>query len=69
MTFAKEAYLWQQCTSNDGQVGTFIAPKGRKAPISPVFADTAKFFDWAKENGWVPSVPGSFRYVFKGSNS
>lgn len=64
--FKPEAYLWQQCLANTGETGTFIAPQGTKNPISPVFKDTAEFFLWAKNAGWVPSVPYSFRYIFLG---
>ena len=47
-----EAIMWQQCTANTLEVGSFIAWQGNKDPISPVFKDTALLFDWLKANGW-----------------
>ena len=61
--YPEEAYMWQQCVASTGEIGTFIAPQGYKTPISPVFADSADFFLWAKAHGWAPSAPYSSRYI------
>lgn len=55
-----EYFIHVQCTATGhDHPGTFIAPKGCRTPISPMFRDLAELYRWMRETGWMSSPDGA----------